>query len=155
MRFLLLVFLLLFSTGKSQELNASRILETAKHEFENLDQVMVSKYGFERVHDIEETDQKVYTNSSSEAGKLMVVTVIRNSAGCSNVISIVDGSAVRIERLKKDLPALGYIYSGRKKMPDGGITVSQYVRENTTISITDQVTGTGAYQVVLACKRTL
>jgi len=155
MRFLLLVFLLLFSTGKSQELNASRILETTKHEFENLDQVMVSEYGFERVHDIEETDQKVYTNNSSEAGKLMVVTMIRNSTGCSNVISIVDGSPARIEGLKKDLPALGYIYSGRKKMPDGGITVSQYVRENTTISITDQVTGTGAYQVVLACKWTL
>ncbi len=155
MKFFLLGLLLFFTTGKSQELNASRILGMAKHEFEDLDQIMVSEYGFERVPDMEETDQKVYTNNSSEPGTLMVATVIRNRTGCSNAVSIVDASAARMARLRNDLPALGFAYAGRRKMPDSSITVSLFVKGNMTVSITDRVTGTGAYQVVLACKRAL
>lgn len=155
MNFFLLGFLLFFCIGKCQEINALRIIGIAKHEFEDLDQIMVSQYGFERVHDIEETDQKVYTNNSNEPDKLMVVTVIRNGSGCSNVVSIVDGSASRVAGLRNDLSAVGYVYAGRKKMPGSSVTVSRFVRENITVSITDHVTGTGAYQVVLICKRIL
>ncbi|WP_027386465.1 hypothetical protein [Chryseobacterium gregarium] len=153
MRFFLLGFLLFFSLGMSQELYVFRIPEIAKHKFEDLDQIMVSQYGFERVPDIEEPDQRVYKNKSDEAGDLMVITVIRNAESCSNAVSIVDGSAARTAKLRNELPALGYRYAGKKKMPDSGVPVSLFVGEHTTVSITDRITGTGAYQVVLTCKQ--
>lgn len=155
MKFFMLAFLLFFSIGMSQELHAFQIIRIATQEFGDLDEMMVSQYGFERVRDIEEPDQRVYKNNSDEAGELMVITVIRNAKSCSNAVSIVDGSAVRTAKLRDELPALGYTYAGKKKMPDSGIPVSLFVRAQTTFSITDRVTGTGAYQVVLACKQAL
>ena len=62
---------------------------------------MVSKYGFKRMLDIEEVNQKVYTNDSNEIDKLIVIIVIKNHKNCYNILSIVMGSADSIAELKK------------------------------------------------------
>jgi hypothetical protein len=125
--------------------------EIAQHDFTELDKVMIYKHGFKRVEDIEDINQKVYTNDSDDMHKMVVITVIKNPYSCSNVLSIVNGSAAHITKLKEELPTEGYQYIGKKKMSEE-ILVSQFKKENMTVSITDHVTGTGAYQILLTCR---
>ncbi|MFP3594459.1 hypothetical protein [Chryseobacterium sp. SIMBA_038] len=89
--------------------------EIAKHDFTELDKVMISKHGFKRVEDIEDTNQKVYTNDSNDTRQLVVVTVIKNAESCSNVLSIVNGSAAHVTKLKEELPTEGYQLSEKRK----------------------------------------
>ncbi|MCY0969218.1 hypothetical protein [Chryseobacterium wangxinyae] len=151
MKLLLLNFLLFFNLYYAQELNASHMTEIAQHEFADLDGIMISRFGFKRVEDIEDVNQKVYTNDNDNTEKLMVITVIKNPKACSNILSIVNGSAARITRLKEELPKEGYQYAGKKKMSED-ILVSQFTKENMTVSVTDHVTGIGAYQILLTCR---
>jgi len=151
MKFFLFTFLLFFNLNQSQELKASHMTEIAQHDFTELDKVMIYKHGFKRVEDIEDINQKVYTNDSDDMRKMVVITVIKNPDSCSNVLSIVNGSAAHITKLKEELPTEGYQYIGKKKMSEE-ILVSQFKKENMTVSITDHVTGTGAYQILLTCR---
>ncbi|MDF2931574.1 MAG: hypothetical protein K0R36_905 [Chryseobacterium sp.] len=151
MKFFLFTFLLFFNLNQSQELKASHMTEIAQHDFTELDKVMIYKHGFKRVEDIEDINQKVYTNDSDDMRKMLVITVIKNPDSCSNVLSIVNGSAAHITKLKEELPTEGYQYIGKKKMSEE-ILVSQFKKENMTVSITDHVTGTGAYQILLTCR---
>lgn len=151
MKFFLLIFLFFFNLNNSQELKASHMTEIAQHDFTELDKVMISKHGFKRVEDIEDVNQRVYTNDSDDTRKMVVITVIKNPKSCSNVLSIVNGSAAHVTKLKEELPAEGYQYIGKKKMSEE-IMVSQFKKENMTVSVTDHVTGTGAYQILLTCR---
>lgn len=143
---LLLLFFIHFS--KSQELKMSHMTEIAKHEFAELDQVLVSKLGFERIEDI---NQKVYSNDSDDIDKLVVITVIKAPESCSNVISIVNRSAESIAKLKEELPTEGYQYIGKKKMSEE-ILISQFKKDNVIVSVTDHVTAIGTYHILLICK---
>jgi len=151
MKFFLLIFLFFFNLNKSQELKASHMTEIAQHDFTDLDKVMISKHGFKRVEDIEDANQRVYTNDSDDTRKMVVITVIKNPESCSNVLSIVNGSAAHVTKLKEELPTEGYQYIGKKKMSEE-ILVSQFKKENMTVSITDHVTEAGAYQILLTCR---
>lgn len=151
MKFFLLFFLFFFSIANAQDLNASQLNAIAEHDFSDLDEIMVSRYGFHRVKAGEEHNQKIYTNNSNEAGNLMVITIIKNEKTCSNVLSIVNASTHSIIKLRNDLSLKGYRYKGKMQMSEE-IVVSQFHRDNFTVSVTDKVTGTGAYQVLLTCK---
>ena len=150
----ILFFLIFFiHTNKAQTkyLNVSHLKEIADYEFSALDFLMISKHGFTRTRDIEDFNQRVYTNNSDDPENLMVITIIKNPKSCSNILSIVNGSASHIGQLKQELPFSGFQYSGRKKMSEE-VIVSQFISEKNTVSITDHVTETGAYQILLLCK---
>lgn len=151
MKFISVIFILFFSLNYAQSLTASAIHEISQYNFEHLDRLMITEHGFKRVEDIEEENQKVYTNYSDEPHELLVITVIQDSSGCSNVLSIVNKSAVDVSKLRKELPLEGFLYRGKKKM-SAEMVVSQYVRGKFTVSITDHITSTGAYQILLVCK---
>jgi len=151
MKLVILLFLFFIHFSKSQELKVSHITEIAKHEFAELDHVMVSKLGFERIKDVEDINQKVYSSDSNDAEKLVVITVIKHPKNCSNVLSIVNRSADSVAKLKEELPTQGYRYIGKKKMSKE-ILVSQFRKENMMVSVTDHVTAIGAYQILLTCR---
>lgn len=115
MKYLIVIFILLFFYGSAQKINATQIHEIGQHEFDVLDDLMVSKHKFVRVKDIEDENQKVYTNDSDHLDDLLVVTVFRNRKGCSNVLSIVDNSEENVDQLKDDLPQEGFVYHGKKR----------------------------------------
>lgn len=151
MKLCLLFFLLLLNSAKGQNVELNDLHTIARCGFPELDYLMLGKHSFTRVTEIEDHNQRVYTNDSSEPDRLMVITVIKTADSCGNVLSIVNGSEQSVVKLKADLPSEGFVYSGKKKITED-ITVSQYTKENFTVSVTDTTTSTGAYQVLFACK---
>jgi len=151
MKYLLPVFIMLFNCSYSQSLNAVQIQEISNYSFVDLDRLMVTKYKFSRMHDLEDDQQKIYSNDSDQADKFLVITVIKEINACANILSIVNSSEADISKLKEDLPSEGFVYRGKKKMTED-IMVSQFVKEKITISITDSRTSTGAYQILWMCK---
>ena len=151
MKYLLPVFIMLFNCSYSQSLNAVQIQEISNYSFVDLDRLMVTKYKFSRMHDLEDDQQKIYSNDSDQADKFLVITVIKEINACANILSIVNSSEAEINKLKEDLPSEGFVYRGKKKMTED-IMVSQFVKEKITISITDSRTSTGAYQILWMCK---
>jgi hypothetical protein len=150
MRYLALIFTFFSCCSNAQILDAIQINEIGQHEFDVLDDLMVSKHKFVRVKDIEDENQKVYTNNSDHLEQLMVVTVFRNSNGCSNVLSIVDNSEENVDQLKDDLPQEGFVYHGKKKMSEE-LIVSQFSKGKLHVLISDTITASGAYQILLMC----
>lgn len=151
MKYLLPVFIMLFNCSYSQSLNAVQIQEISNYSFVDLDRLMVTKYKFSRMHDLEDDQQKIYSNDSDQADQFLVITVIKEINACANILSIVNSSEADISKLKEDLPSEGFVYRGKKKMTED-IMVSQFVKEKITISITDSRTSTGAYQILWMCK---
>lgn len=151
MRSLALIFTLLFCCSNAQILDAIQINQIGQYEFDNLDNLMTSKHKFMRVKDIEDENQKVYTNDSDYLDQLIVVTVFRNPRGCSNVLSIVDKSAANVYQLKNDLPQEGFIYLGKKKMSEE-LIVSQFSKGKVHVLISDTITASGAYQILFMCR---
>jgi hypothetical protein len=151
MKFLAVIFIFYFNINYSQSLSAATIHQISQHNFEELDQLMLGDHGFKRMQDLEDENQKVYTNFSSEPNEFLVVTVIRDSNGCSNILSIVHQSAVAVSKLREELLQDGFVYLGKKKMSEE-IVVSQFLKGKFVVSITDHTTSTGAYQILLVCK---
>ena len=152
---IILFFLIFFfypNSAQTKYLGVPHLKEMAEYEFSALDLLMISKHGFTRIRDIEDFNQRVYTNHTDDPKDLVVVTIIRNEQSCSNILSIVNNSASDIARLKEELPLSGFWYNGRKQMSEK-LIVSQFASEKNTISITDHVTETGAYQILLLCKK--
>jgi hypothetical protein len=151
MKYLILVFTLLFNCSTAQVLNAVHIHQIGQYKFDDLDDLMVNKHQFKRIKDVEDNNQRVYTNDSEQLDQLLVITVIRDLKGCTNVLSIVDKSAANVFRLKNDLPKEGFEYLGKKKMSEE-LIVSQFIKGKVSVLISDTVTSTGAYQILLMCR---
>lgn len=151
MKYLVLIFALIFNLTYSQVLSAVHIEKISKIEFEDLDQLMLNEYLFKRMPDVEDENQRVYTNDTDMLEEMIVITVIKNLKGCGNILTIVDRSAVNVLKFREQLPFIGFAYRGKKKMSDE-IAVSQFTKEKTTISVTDDVTSTGAHQIIVVCK---
>jgi hypothetical protein len=151
MKYFVLIFTLVINFSYSQILNADQIQKISKVEFEHLDHLIVNEYLFKRMPDIEDENQRVYTNDSNMLDELIVITAIKNPKGCGNILSIVDRSSENVLKLREQLPLEGFVYRGKKRMSDE-ILVSQFAKEKITISMTDDVTSTGAHQIILVCK---
>ena len=151
MKYLLLIFMLMCSSITAQILNVAQIHQIGLHTFDDLDNLMVNQHKFKRVEDVEDDNQRVYTNDSDQLDQLLVVTVIRDSKGCANVLSIVDRSGENVFKLKNDLPQEGFEYIGKKKMSEE-LIVSQFKNGKVHILISDTITSAGAYQILLMCR---
>lgn len=151
MKFFIFCFLLFFSLLPAQDLSANHISEIAYYDLDHLDKAMIQVYGFKRVQDIEDDNQRVYTNDSHKIGELIVITVIKKAGSCSNILSIVNASSDSVLKIRQDLPKIGYLYKGKQKL-SADIFFSLFVKDKLTVAITDQVTHTGAYQILVTCK---
>lgn len=151
MKFLFMIFMLMCTCTTAQRLNVRQIHQIGLHTFDELDKLMVNQHKFKRVEDVEDDNQRVYTNDSDQLDQLLVVTVIRDLKGCANVLSIVDKSAANVFQLKKDLPQEGFVYMGKKKMSEE-LIVSQFQNGKVHILLSDTITSAGAYQILLMCR---
>ncbi|WBX97822.1 hypothetical protein [Chryseobacterium gambrini] len=151
MKILLFTLMFFYMVGYSQELTAHQINHISTYEFESLDELMVQKHNFIRVKDFEEEHQKVYTNDSEHLDKLMVITVIKDIKGCSNVISIVNKSEVGVLKFIEELPKAGFAYQGKKKISED-VFASKFMKDKTTVLVSDTITNTGAYQILIMCR---
>jgi len=149
-KFLMLYLLLFFALCQSQNLQGVHLEEIANHNMEKLDNVMIQKFGFTRVKEIEDLNQRVYSNNSDKKENLLVITVIKKEGSCSNILSIVNSSFDNMQRLRAELPTIGYVYAGKKRL-SSSIILSQYVKDRIIIALSDEVTATGAYQILLVC----
>ncbi|MBW7674166.1 hypothetical protein [Chryseobacterium chendengshani] len=100
---------------------------------------------------LEEVDQRVYSNESDDLSQLIVVTIIKQNDSCANITSIVIKSLTNVLQIRNDLSILGFNYKRKKKLAPE-IIVSEFVKDRYCILITDNTTQTGAFQILSICK---
>lgn len=151
MKLLILSLILFAQIAIAQNVHFQMFEDAAEHQFDALDEIMLTKYQFVRIHDSEEKNQRVYTNNHSEKDLLMVITVIEVNKSCRNIVSAVVGKLRNLSHFKDHLSKSGFLYHGEKSLTST-IKLHHYVKENRGISITKEITDTGAYQILLTCK---
>ena len=151
MKYLIIILALYFNTIRAQYLTAFQVHQISTYSFEEIDDLMVIEYDFKRLKDLEDVNQKVYSNDSEHLDQLIVVTVIKNLKSCANVTSIVIKSLTNTLEIRKDLSLIGFVYQG-KKLLSPELVVSEYSKGRDYILITDNTTPTGAFQILSMCK---
>lgn len=151
MKHFVLVFILLSGCSYGQVLNAAQIHQIGMYKFDDLDDLMVNKHKFKRAEIFEDDNQRVYTNDSEQLDRLLVITVFRDTKGCSNSLSIVDKSEANVFLLKNNLPEEGFRYISKKKMSED-LIVSQFTNGKIHVLVSDTITSTGAYQILMMCR---
>ncbi|MCY0976904.1 hypothetical protein PGH12_07025 [Chryseobacterium wangxinyae] len=151
MKYLIIILALYFNSVNAQSLTAFQVHQISTYSFEDIDDLMVIEYDFKRLKDLEDVNQKVYSNDSEHLDQLIVVTVIKNLKSCANITSIVIKSLANTLEIRKDLSMIGFVYQGKKLLAPE-IVVSEYSKGRDYILITDNTTPTGAFQILSMCK---
>jgi hypothetical protein len=134
-----------------QQLSIKILEDAAENELVLLDELM-RNHQYTREYDPEETKYRVYSNSSEDTEKLIVLTVIAvKDKTCKNIVSAVSGKKTDMRDFRKQLSDSEYVFQGEKSLTDQ-IKLLHYSKNNKGISFTEKITQSGGYQILFTCR---
>lgn len=149
MKITILLLVIFSEILTAQLLTVNNLQHLAASPLHNLDTKLAEHFDLKRNPEMEDENNRVYSNHNLPSNDFKVLTIFTDAKDC-NALSLVTHNPTEIHNFQRDLMKEGFTISEHRDKKE---TIrKRFTKENVIVIIKNQVSDTPAHQIIWMCR---